>query len=200
MVQFSIKRSTPVKASQKHTKRFGFTKIPRWWLVLLLVGSIALTYGAFRYADKPDQLAGDNTSISQTTTSQDIDFSPATEEDKADVDSRKADLGNTTQPTTPPNTLKTVTPVIVGSNNSSPVSVRSYVSGVIESGGICTLTLTGGTSTLTAEGEASAGPQTTDCPELSIATVPPGTWKAKISYRSVTSQGTSSQDWEITPE
>ncbi|MCW1908051.1 MAG: hypothetical protein KIH63_001780 [Candidatus Saccharibacteria bacterium] len=197
MVQFSIKKSTPVTSSQKNTKRFGFTKIPKWLLALLFVGVVVLAYGAFRYVDKPDQLTEDTTPISQTSTNQDIDFSPATEEDKADIDSRKADLGNTTQPTTPPNTLKTVTPVIVGSSNS-PVSVRSYVSGVIESGGICTLTLTNGISALTTEGEASAGPQTTDCPELSIATVSPGTWKATISYKSTTSQGTSSQDWEIT--
>jgi hypothetical protein len=197
MVQFSIKKSTPVTASQKQTKRFGFTNVPKWLIALLLVGLVSITYGAYRYINRTDTPLQDTTPVAQTAPEQKIDFSPATEEDKADIDSRKADLGNSGEPTTPTNTLKTVTPVIVGSSTSSPVSVRSYVSGVIESGGICTLTLTNGTSSLSAEGEASAGPQTTDCPELTIETVGPGTWNASISYRSTTSQGTSAQNWEI---
>jgi hypothetical protein len=195
MVRFSIKRPSPVKPSAKSKTWFKLQRIPKTLVILVLLILSTLTYSAYRYSNKSDNLAQETPTIAQE--SQNIDFSPATEEDKLDVDSRKIGHDSSSQPTTPPNTLKTVTPVIVGSNNSSPVSVRSYVSGVIESGGICTLTLTNSTSTLTAEGKASAGPQTTDCPELSIETTAPGTWRAQISYKSPTSQGTSSQDWEI---
>lgn len=198
MVQFSIKRPTPVTAAPKNKKRFEFTKISKPLLLAIIVAVAGGAYGIYRYATMTNVFTEE---VSQTAPdTQKIDFSPATENDKADVDAHKADLANgEAPPGQTPSEKKTVTPIIVGSS-ASPVAVRSYVSGVIESGGVCTLNLTNGSTTVTAEGTATAGAQTTDCPELTAILPSPGVWKATISYLSASAQGTSSQDWEIVIE
>lgn len=196
MVKFSVKRSTPATTVSKNKKRFELAKIPKSLGLFVMVMVVVGAYGAYRYANRTENVTTDPTPIAQET--QKIDYSPATETDKADVDERKANLANNNSGSNgETGERKTVTPIIVGSS-TSPVSVRSYVSGVIESGGICTLNLTNGSTTVTADGTASAGAQTTDCPELTVTPPSSGTWKATISYLSATSQGTSSQDWEIT--
>jgi hypothetical protein len=69
--------------------------------------------------------------------------------------------------------------------------VGGYVSGVVESKGVCTLTLTQGSRTVTAQSPARPDASTTACGVLSVggAKLGPGTWRAVLSYRSPSSSG-----------
>jgi hypothetical protein len=77
---------------------------------------------------------------------------------------------------------------------SSSVEVGAYVAGVVESGGTCTLTLTGpgATRTATVTGEADAG--STSCTTMAVpgAQLSTGSWTAVVDYRSADAGGTSS--------
>jgi hypothetical protein len=72
--------------------------------------------------------------------------------------------------------------------------VAGYVSGVVEDGGTCTLTLTSGGARVTAENAAMADAATTSCGALTVPgdRLAPGTWSATLAYESPTSSGSSS--------
>lgn len=125
-----------------------------------------------------------------------------------------APAGDSAQPTSG-QTVATDTPVIVTSStvpvvvthsgwNASlkKVMVGGYVSGVIESGGTCTLTLTRAGVHVTTSGPARPDAATTACGGLTVpgSSLTPGTWKAVLSYASKASTGTSSAvDIDVTP-
>jgi hypothetical protein len=73
------------------------------------------------------------------------------------------------------------------------VLAGGYVSGVIEDGGICTLTLTQGSATVTVEGPAMPDASTTVCGGLTVPgdRLAAGTWRATLSYASPAHAGTS---------
>jgi hypothetical protein len=76
---------------------------------------------------------------------------------------------------------------------SGSVKVNGYVSGVVENGGTCTLTLTSGSVHVTGQVTAQADATTTICPEISVSDprLTPGAWQAVLAYRSPSSQGSS---------
>ena len=71
--------------------------------------------------------------------------------------------------------------------------VRGYASGVVESGGTCTLTLTKDGTQVTADTDAVPDASTTACGSLAVAgdRLAAGTWQAVMSYDSPTSSGSS---------
>jgi hypothetical protein len=77
--------------------------------------------------------------------------------------------------------------------DSSTLTVGGYVSGVVESGGTCTLTVTKGKSVARATSSASPDASTTDCAQLAVpgAKLSSGTWSGVLSYESSTSTGQS---------
>lgn len=79
-------------------------------------------------------------------------------------------------------------------DQSTSVEVGAYVAGVVESGGTCTLTLTGPGSPRTASvtGEADAG--STSCPAMVVpgSKLSRGSWTAVVGYTSAAVSGTSS--------
>jgi hypothetical protein len=82
------------------------------------------------------------------------------------------------------------------------VQVGGFVGGVVEQGGVCTLTLTKGADTVTGRTEALPDASTTSCGEVVVpgAEVSAGTWQAVLSYSSDGHSGTSeSVDLEVTP-
>jgi hypothetical protein len=81
------------------------------------------------------------------------------------------------------------------------VQLAGFVGGVVEEGGVCTLTLTKGDATVTGDKKALADASTTSCGELSIPgdQVAAGTWRAVLSYSSAGHTGTSEAvDVEVT--
>jgi hypothetical protein len=73
---------------------------------------------------------------------------------------------------------------------SGAVEVGAYAA-VVESGGVCTLTLTQGAGTVSVDGVATPDVSTTACGELVVGgdRLGPGTWDAVVRYTSPTSTG-----------
>jgi hypothetical protein len=83
--------------------------------------------------------------------------------------------------------------------SSAAVEEGSYVQGVVESGGVCTLTLSQGASTVTATAQAEPDATTTSCGGIAIPRdrLSAGDWSAVVSYESPTTRG-SSEASEVT--
>jgi hypothetical protein len=77
--------------------------------------------------------------------------------------------------------------------SSDAVEASGFVSGVVEDGGTCRVTLTRGGETAVAETPGQADATTTVCPSVSVAGegLSAGTWTAVLSYESGTSSGVS---------
>lgn len=73
------------------------------------------------------------------------------------------------------------------------VLAGGYVSGVLEDGGVCTLTLTQGSATVAVEAPAAADATTTVCGGLAVdgSRLGAGTWQAVLTYVSAAHTGTS---------
>lgn len=81
------------------------------------------------------------------------------------------------------------------------VQVAGFVGGVVEDGGVCTVTLTKGGATVSGEKPALADASTTSCGEVSVsgAELGAGTWQAVMTYTSAGHTGTSETvDVEVT--
>jgi hypothetical protein len=85
---------------------------------------------------------------------------------------------------------------------SEEVQVGGYVAGVVEDGGVCTLTLTNGGTTVTGRTDALPDASATACGAVTVpgTEVGPGTWQAVLSYSSAGHSGTSDAvDVEVAP-
>jgi hypothetical protein len=73
------------------------------------------------------------------------------------------------------------------------LEAAGFVSGLIQSGGTCTLTATLSGRAVTATSDAEADATTTNCGQLTLPAdqLVPGEWDVTLSYRSATHSGTS---------
>lgn len=99
-------------------------------------------------------------------------------------------------------TKQTVTVLITTwAQKHGDMTVNGYVDGVVESTGICTLTLQKGAIVKTVSRPGHANATNTTCGEsdIPVTSLSPGTWQATLSYSSPTASGTSdSQPVEVT--
>jgi hypothetical protein len=81
------------------------------------------------------------------------------------------------------------------------VQVGAYVAGVAESGRTCTLTLTSGSNSATAEVTGEPDVESTSCPNLTVpgSELASGTWTAVVGYSSPSVTGTSSSETVVVP-
>ncbi|MGY1606875.1 MULTISPECIES: hypothetical protein [unclassified Geodermatophilus] len=84
---------------------------------------------------------------------------------------------------------------------NAAVQATGYVSGVVEVGGTCTLTLTSGPTVLSTTTQALADASTTSCGQISLADprLSTGTWQAVLSYVSDTGEGASQAAEVVVP-
>ena len=75
--------------------------------------------------------------------------------------------------------------------DAKAVQVGGNVTGVIESDGTCTVTLTKSGRTLTASAPGQPDATTTDCTGLTVPGATAGVWQAVLTYRSAAHTGTS---------
>jgi hypothetical protein len=77
--------------------------------------------------------------------------------------------------------------------SSDAVEAGGFVSGVVEGGGTCRLTLTRGERSAVAETQGEADASTTVCGAIVVPgqELSEGTWKAVLSYESATASGVS---------
>ena len=73
------------------------------------------------------------------------------------------------------------------------LEAAGFVSGLIQSGGTCTLTATLNGRSVTTTSDAEADATTTNCGQLTLPAdqLVPGEWDVTLSYRSATHRGTS---------
>jgi hypothetical protein len=81
------------------------------------------------------------------------------------------------------------------------VDVGAYVSGIAETGGTCTLTLTAGGNSATASAPGEPEASSTSCPGLVVpgSELSSGNWTAVVSYESPTAQGESDSVAVVVP-
>ena len=82
---------------------------------------------------------------------------------------------------------------VTWNGTTAAVEVGSYVAGVVENGGTCTLRLERDGNVVTAASDALADAASTSCGILAVAgsALTGGTWSASVEYTSATSTGTS---------
>lgn len=100
--------------------------------------------------------------------------------------------------------LHQVTPVISFAGAGTvpgTFGVSGYVDGVVEEGGMCTATLTKGTTSMQQTRSASADASSTACGEVTFkaGAVGSGTWAATLAYSSSTSRGESAPVEVVVP-
>lgn len=121
-------------------------------------------------------------------------------------DATRPTSGQTVATDTPVVVTSSTVPVVVtysGWNaGARQVMAGGYVSGVIEAGGTCTLTLTKAGVQVKAQKPGRPDAATTACGGLTVpgSSLSSGTWKAVLSYASTTSSGSSAPvDIAVTP-
>jgi hypothetical protein len=162
---------------------------------LVLVAGVLAVLDSRNIIDLP--FFADKPATTSPTSSDGVNYGPPTEEEKQEASAFKDSIGNGSTAPSPSSTgsSKTaVTPVITSwGYTSDAAQVSSYVQGVIEGGGTCTLTLSKAGQKVSELKSASANAQNTACGLISIAgsRLSSGSWSGVISYDSASSQGVS---------
>ncbi|CAN5425096.1 hypothetical protein BH09PAT4_BH09PAT4_03060 [soil metagenome] len=161
--------------------------------LLLLVGVVAV----LEITDTTHLLHPESSPTTKTA-DQAIDYSPATDEEKADSDSLKTDSSNQQDQNTNNSgstTKKQVEVTLTGyRTDTSNLYVNGYVSGIVEDGGTCTTTLKNGSAVVTRSRQGVSNATNTTCGQTTIplSSLHSGTWQATLNYSSTTSTGKSS--------
>ncbi len=148
--------------------------------VLLLAGGSAFAYVKTRHPAAPAPLPVGGVNLDK----------PTAEEIKETEEFKKQQAKATTNP-----------PTQTASNNNANVVIttittteaRGYVSGTVEEGGTCTLTLTRGTAKVTASSTGILDVNKTTCSQITIGPgqLSSGEWDAVLSYTSPSISGSS---------
>jgi len=129
---------------------------------------------------------------SGNSVSKNINLAPASPADKMQSETSKENIEktNNSNKQSAATTIKNVMPVISYYDAST---VRGFISGVFENDGICTITLTQGTSILTERTKGFENSNFTQCSPFDISqkNLNKGVWTITLSYKSITSEGTS---------
>jgi len=172
------------------------------WLITAVVVALVIL-GASTYAlDKTGVL--DIPFIGNDGTSQthsNVNYDPPTDQEKQETEEFKKDQSeNSSNAPAPTPTPGKKTPVSVvmtswGQNSQTKaIEANGYMSGVLEGGGICTLTLKKSATVVTESHSATVNAQNVSCGQISIAysRLTLGAWEMTLSYNSSTAEGTSS--------
>ncbi|GAA4753959.1 hypothetical protein GCM10025783_28620 [Amnibacterium soli] len=75
--------------------------------------------------------------------------------------------------------------------SAAALDVSAIVPGIVEGGGTCTVTLTNGSTTRTAESGGVAAASYTGCEAVAVKDLAAGTWQVQVRYSSAKAVGTS---------
>lgn len=162
-------------------------------LIIVLAASIIAGLAAWWFlVYNNDERGTDDINYDPPTRKQEVQ---ETEQNKEEVikQTEAENQSNQTQ-NTPPDTKKTVAPILTYWGQESPGSdfeANGRVAGIIESDGTCTLTLIKGEESVSTKRTALANAQDTTCGLMTIkfGSLTTGDWKAILSYSSSKSQG-----------
>lgn len=160
-------------------------------IILLLAGIAAGAW--WSWDQRKDNASKDSRPTSQRG-EDNIDYSPATEEEKKENEQHKDELIiDEGEPTTPPS--GNVTPVISDAGKyGTDIEVSAFVPSIIEEGGTCTMKAVLDNHTVTKQTTSLRNAQNTSCPAFIVprSEFPAaGTWTITVSYSSATYNGTS---------
>jgi hypothetical protein len=96
-------------------------------------------------------------------------------------------------PATTPDSAAVVVTYSGWTEATAQVEVGAYVSGLAESGGTCTLTLTSGSRSARSEVTGEPDAASTSCPAMAVDgdELSAGTWRAVVRYESASTSGES---------
>lgn len=184
-------------ARAKSKRLFGLKLTQSKLLLLSVVAIIVLGAGAIawaRYAENDSPESSEQSSDSDgSSANSDVDLSPPTDEDRAETEAHKQDLGNQQNSASSSSGKKQVTPVIV---NKDKNGASAYVQGVFEDGGTCTATFVHGQDKVTASSKGFKNVSYTSCEPM---TLPgplniEGDWTVTVTYSSSTAEGKSAPE------
>jgi hypothetical protein len=129
----------------------------------------------------------------------DINYAPATKEDKRLNDDIKSNIPASTDSGSDDNqaAVKVVKPFISAwgqpGGSGSDFQLNGFVDGIVESEGSCTLAMRRNGITVDVTKQSLQNAQNTSCGQMAIAysKLTPGKWEATLSYSSATSKGSS---------
>lgn len=170
--------------------------------VLLGVLAVVILLGAAAYFYNRENNKNSSGQDTDSPSSQEtINFDPPTEEDKRRVDENKQRITEQeqerikNQQASGGTTLRSVTPLInFAEQNGENIEIGSYVPGIFENDGICTVTVTKGTNVVTKDVAGVKEGNATFCPLFVINKnefPETGTWSAVVSYKSPAFEGKS---------
>ena len=156
-------------------------------LLLALLATIVLALATLSYKNNRQSTPA----TTNTSGTESIDFGPPTDQDKKDAEAHKKQLS-----TAPDNTSSDarVTPVITSWGQSDgKVEVAARVPGILEEGGLCTLTLTRNDVSRTGTSNGIANVSEVSCGFIAIprSSLTVGEWFATVAYSSLKTSGKS---------
>lgn len=177
----------PVKKRRYHNKNILIATSAVFAIVVV---------GGFYYAKI---YKSNNSSVPADQTSQldgEINLSPPTEEEKLAADEAKQKIvSQEEQNSSNATESKQVTPVISSYGYiDNAIFVSAFIPGIYEEGGICTLSLSKGSTSITRQTSGTKDATTTRCQNFSVPYeegLSSGAWSASISYSSATANGSS---------
>ncbi len=179
--------NSPKLVSKRRIKRIVFMVL----VLLLLVSGLSVSW----YRNRNNNETGSEISAPGT---EKIDLSPPTEADKQAVDDNKTRIAEKdSQNAQAPSAVTNVTPTIVDASyyaSDQVFELSAYVSGVFESTGVCKVTLTKGSVTVSRESVGFKNSSYTSCTPISIPLTSfpsAGEWSVVVNYTSPTAQGNS---------
>lgn len=166
-------------------------------IIMCALVLIALGAGLFYFFHVRDNGGKDasSTNNNPATSANGINYQPATDSEKNDSENSKAaaeEANNSSSTKTAG--IKKVTPVVTYSDvYNGNAEVNSYVPGILEKSGKCTLILSRGTKSVTQSKDASPNVSDMSCGLIKIPTskLSTGSWSGVVSYSSSKAAGSS---------
>ena len=168
-------------------KKRNRTTLAVVFAIILIVALLAIWF--FFHTNSSSRIGAD-----------DINYSPATKDDKQLNDQIKQDLpekDESSTPQQPSSAINSVKPVVSAwgqpAGPGTDFHLNGFVDGIVELDGECTLTLEQDWRTVTATKRSLQNAQNTSCGQMvtSYTKLTPGAWKATLYYASSTSKGAS---------
>lgn len=155
-------------------------------LVVIVVGASFLLYNLLnKAADK---------SVVMPETDNSVDLSAPTEEELKETENHKQSLSNDKQNSDSGGQMSSgVTPIITSADQST---VRAFISGISEDGGVCTATFSQGVNTFSKQSSGFRDVNSTVCEPINLVRadfVTAGEWTVTLSYRSSLVEGKSQE-------
>ena len=176
-------------------------------LALILTGAMVLASAGFLgYKQLRHETKAPATSAPRGTNS--VDYSPATPEEKQEVDKTKDAIvknqqssGSSSNSNSSQGQKKSANVVIVSPPQGSAVasgdvSISAYVTGVFEDGGTCTATFAKEQTNKSTTSQGFQNSSYTSCAPMSV-NLTKGTWKLTVSYSSGTASGEATRNVEV---